>query len=124
VSPDGRRIVFVTTLDGIRPAIVVCDLADCSNRRELELPKNLGSVLYFMTRGTPDGREIAYTDVGGASVWAMPLDGGEPHPITNFAPGAVGDAITSVAWSHDGQRLAIGRVAISNDIVLLTGLRP
>jgi hypothetical protein len=28
------------------------------------------------------------------------------------------------AWSRDGKRLAIGRVTITNDIVLFRGLRP
>lgn len=43
-----------------------------------------------------------------------------PRQLTRFTDGRT---IADYAWSHDGQRLAISRLSVSNDIVLFLGLR-
>jgi Tol biopolymer transport system component len=114
VSPDGRRLKFVTGNER-GPALAVCDLPACSNRIDLTVPANFGAP----GRWTPDGREIAYVESTGANIWAMPLDGGQPHAITHFAEEERHRTIGAFAWSHDGARLAIARETEAVDIVLL-----
>lgn len=43
-----------------------------------------------------------------------------PRQLTRFTDGRT---IADYARSHDGQRLAISRLSVSNDIVLFLGLR-
>jgi serine/threonine protein kinase/Tol biopolymer transport system component len=114
ISPDGRRLKFVTQNE--RGAfVVVCDLPSCSNRHEFSWPENFG----VPGRWTPDGRSLAYVERTGANIWALPLDGGAPSQITHFAADAARWGIGAFAWSHDGARLAVVRTTETNDIVLL-----
>ena len=55
------------------------------------------------------------------NVWLRPLDGSSARQLTKFTDGAT---ISDFAWSTDGKRIAIGRMIISNDIVLFKGLKP
>jgi hypothetical protein len=50
----------------------------------------------------------------------QPLTGGAPRQLTRFTNNR---AIGSFAWSRDGERLAITRSTITNDIVLFSGLQ-
>jgi Tol biopolymer transport system component len=118
VAPDGRTIVFGTVGGGKR-RLVVCELPACTNRRELDPPRDATAPL----RWTPDGREIAYLDSTSRNILALPIDGGAPHALTRFAEGD-GPPIVSYEWSRDGRRLALARMTTSEDIVLLSGLRP
>jgi Tol biopolymer transport system component len=54
-----------------------------------------------------------------ANVWAMPVDGSAPRQMTWFTERAV----SSVAWSPDGKRLAVTRVMTLSDLDLLTRFR-
>jgi Tol biopolymer transport system component len=67
---------------------------------------------------TPDGRGIAYARDG--NIWVQPLGGGPPRQLTRSADGR---PIGFFAWSRDGTRLAISRSTVTNDIVLLRGLK-
>jgi hypothetical protein len=51
----------------------------------------------------------------------QPLDEKPAYQLTRFTDGR---PIGAFAWSRDGKRLAVGRLAITNDIVLFKGLRP
>src|SRR5690606_37809178 len=116
VSPDGRRLLFASA-----SSWVVCDLPSCTNRRDLRAPTLHAMLPTF--GWTPDGDGIAYVDHTGANIWSMSLDGGPATPITNFDADRTDTVIGKFAWSRDGQRLALVRVAVSSDIVLLRGLR-
>ena len=71
-------------------------------------------------RWMPDGRGVAYIDAATESnLWEQPLDASSSHQLTHFTD----QTITDFAWSRDGQRLAISRATIMNDIVLFKGLR-
>jgi eukaryotic-like serine/threonine-protein kinase len=114
-SPDGRRLLFLTP-EGSSFRFVVCALPACTDRATLEVPANYVPTL---ARFTHDGKGIAYVDNTGTNIWAQPLDGGRPHPITRFTD----RQIRSFAWSRDWKRLAVLRATTTNDIVLLKGLK-
>ena len=117
ISRDGRSLAFMT-LRGPGAVLVACELPRCSDRRELPVPPNYRG---RSIRWTPDGKELAYVAVGGKDIWAVPLDRGEPHALTSFAPH--GSPIAIFRWSTDGSRLAFIRMDTQQDIVLLTALR-
>jgi Tol biopolymer transport system component len=117
VSPDGAQLVFFSVGDENRGLIVVCDLPQCANRRDLPAPANFRAAYL---RWTPDGKAIAYVDDAvAANIWALPREGGAPSQLTQFTEGE----IWSFAWSRDGTRLAVIRSTTTHDIVLLQGLR-
>ena len=104
VSPDGRQIVFtVSALD-----------FDANKRRtDLWLVSSDGTGLRKLTQHdasdtsgvfAPDGKAIYFLSTRGGSsqVWRLPLDAGEPQPVTKF-PLDVGSFVVS----RDGTKLAI-----------------
>ena len=116
VSPDGRQMMFITSLPQNQFTIVVCALPDCANRIDVPLPP---SFRYVSTRFTPDGQGFAYVDGSGSNVWTRSFKGGEPRQITQFTDGRM---VMALAYSRDGKRLAVARATTTNDIVLLKGL--
>jgi eukaryotic-like serine/threonine-protein kinase len=116
ISPDGRRILFFTSGPQNQFRIAVCDLPDCRNRVNLPMPPRFR---YVTTRFTPDGQGVAYIDSSGMNVWVQPFNAGAPRQITRFTD----RTIMALAYSRDGKRLAIARAAITNDIVLLKGVK-
>ena len=108
VSPDGRRLLFVSS----KPTIcTLCDLPDCTNVKQLVLKS---------WRWAPDSQGVAYINQqDGRNLWEQPLDGSPPHALTHFQDAQILD----FAWSPDGKRLVLSRGRRSDDIVLLTGLR-
>jgi Tol biopolymer transport system component len=110
VSPDGKSVAFITSDSSHPPAIMVCDLPTCSNRRRLSV---VGK-----PRWTPDGRAVVYTKQ--SNLWLQPLDGGAPRQFTHFTDRKM---IQDFAWSRDGRHLAIARTSVTNDIVLIKGLK-
>jgi eukaryotic-like serine/threonine-protein kinase len=110
VSPDSKAILF---RDG-GGNTTVCDLPACTSRR------TVSPALAGVRRWTPDGRALAYLDLAQTNIWIQPIDGSPPRQLTHFTDGRL---IGDYAWSHDGQRLAISRVEVRNDIVLFRGLR-
>ena len=108
VSPDGGSIVFTAEVNGGVPALLVCGLPTCSS------PKTIGAGGFeAAVSWTPDGRGVAYASDG--NLWVQPLSGGAVRQLTRFTDGR---PIRSFAWSRDGQRLAITRSTVTNDIVL------
>jgi Tol biopolymer transport system component len=115
VSPDGKSLVFGASTT-TRGELGVCDLPGCTNLRTVTTPQG-GRI----SRWTPDGKGIAYYDVGrGGNLWVQPLDGSAPWQLTHFADNRT---IADFAWSRDGKRLAIARGTYTDDIVLFKGLR-
>ena len=116
ISPDSRRVMFVTR-DDDRRELVVCDLPACANVNRYPAPGRTDQVEW-----APDGRSIAYLDAAtGSNIVVHPLEGGEPRQLTTFKDGL---SIFDFAWSHDHTRLAIGRISERSDIVLFKGVKP
>jgi serine/threonine protein kinase/Tol biopolymer transport system component len=114
VSPDGKTIAFLSLSDQNKSELVVCDLPACSARRTLPTSNN-------HPKWTPDGRGLAFVDPATQSnIVVQPLDGGPRRPLTRFTAGTIAD----FNWSHDGKHLAVAHVVVTNDIVLLKGLKP
>jgi eukaryotic-like serine/threonine-protein kinase len=116
VSPDGRRLMFLTSAPQNQFKILVCDLPACTNRVEVPLPPRFR---FVTMKFTPDGRGLAYVDSSVMNVWTRSFTGGQPRQITQFTD----RTIMGLAYSRDGKRLAVARAAVTNDIVLLKGLK-
>jgi eukaryotic-like serine/threonine-protein kinase len=116
ISPDGARLLFLSSDAQNQFRFAMCQLPACTNRTNLALPVNFQ---YGATRWTPDSRGIAYLGTGASNIWSQPLDGGQPRQITHFTDRVIAD----FHWSRDGKRLAIARTTTTNDIVLFKGLR-
>jgi Tol biopolymer transport system component len=65
----------------------------------------------------PDGRAVAYNIIenGVGNVWAQPLDGSPGRRLTNFTS----DQIYTFQFSPNGKMLAVIRVHVVSDVVLL-----
>ncbi len=72
-------------------------------------------------RWTHDERSLVYTeDRGGVTnIWSVSVEGGPPKKLTDFKDGI----IRSLAWSRDGQQLAISRGTQTSDVVLISNFR-
>ena len=66
---------------------------------------------------TPDGKALAYNIVenGIGNVWEQPLDGSPGRRLTNFTS----DRIRTFQFSPDGKTLAVARMHVVSDVVLL-----
>jgi Tol biopolymer transport system component len=115
ISRDGQQLLFVAAREGNAYSLVVCELPECDERRDVDLPSR------GFARFMPDGR-VAYVDAQGDNIWSVAIDGGAPLQLTSFADAAAGP-VAHFAWSPDGERLAIVRMTTVEDIVLLSNLR-
>ena len=68
-----------------------------------------------------DGRALTYVDTrnGVSNLWAEPVSGGSPHPLTNFKSGQ----IFRFAWSSDGKRAALACGNQTSDVILMKNLQ-
>jgi Tol biopolymer transport system component len=106
-SPDGGRLAF---FDGNGQAIRVLDLASGDT---FQLPSLMGEVGSF----SPDGKQMAYTDIRQVGKQFFPdiilahlgIDGGL-EPLLDPA-----EEDQSPVWSPDGKWIAFGRRSLSRD---------
>ena len=119
VTHDDQTVAFGSRDDQNRPVTVICKLPDCSSPRMAPAPPSpsLGVVRWVWA---PVGDGIAYVTGTPPNIWILPLDRKPTRQLTHFTDGR---AIADFAWSRDGQRLAIMRLATTSDIVLFKGLR-
>ena len=106
VSPDGTRLLVATQKRG---TVLLCDLPQCSNKRELSLPS---------ADWAPSGQGVAYVE-GDTRLMEQPLSGGPPRVIARMDGS---DPIINFRWSPDGLRLATSRGRYPNDLVIIRGL--
>jgi Tol biopolymer transport system component len=117
VSPDGKQIVFVFLDERVNPKrlrIAIIPFGGGPPTKILDLtPRRI--------RWTSDGRALTYPDMrnGVRNIWAQPIDGSPPKPLTNFTS----DQIFAYSWSLDGKQLACARGSWSSDVVLISAIR-
>jgi eukaryotic-like serine/threonine-protein kinase len=112
VSPDGRRL-FIGTVVG---SGVVCEWPACKH----ETPISLKDVGLVPARWTPDSARIAYVKMDDPrNLWQQQIGGVPPEQITHFTD----REIVSFDFSPNGRHLAIARVDVQSDVVLIKGLR-
>ncbi len=124
VSPDGTRLAgFYTDPDGSRRVMTITPLQGGEPDKIFPLAEGTSENWWqSQVRWTPDGRAVAYV-VGSdrvANIWAQPVDGGAPRPLTDFKDGG---GIWSFDWSKDG-RLAMARGLMNNDVVMMSREKP
>ena len=109
LSPDGAQVVYAVTH-------VSADKEDATKDKEtstlwllsLETGERCqltsGLTMDAEPKWSPDGRQIAFVSArpDKTQIYVMPVDGGEPRPVTDFKQGVGG----GIAWSPDGERIA------------------
>ncbi|MDQ6929499.1 MAG: S9 family peptidase [Candidatus Eremiobacteraeota bacterium] len=111
ISPDGKRAVVVLTKiawddDVYRRDLLLIDLATHATRVLTYDRKGLSDPAF-----SPDGTQLAFLSDAGkgddanAQVWLMPLDGGDPRPVTKAPQGVDG-----FSWRPDGKAIAYSAV--------------
>ena len=107
ISPDGLRVVFAAATDDVDAALYAVD-AEGGPVEQLLGP---GEHLVQQPTFSPDGTLIAYTSGGGDhsnGVWVMDADGTNAHPIVPNASNEWEGHVRGLAWSPDGDRIALG----------------
>jgi Tol biopolymer transport system component len=115
VSPDGKWIGFVY-LAGPNFARRELGVMPAEPGAPVKLFENVPPVWYDIT-WAPDGKALDFGVIteGVGNLWRQPLDGSPPRQITHFNIGQTFD----MAWSPDGQRLAIARGQTIREVVLI-----
>jgi Tol biopolymer transport system component len=111
---DGKRVAFVS-VENDRGIALMCELPSCTSRTVFPGVAPNGTV-----RWLPDDSGLAYIDEADQSnIRVQRFDGSPSRMLTSFTDRR---RITDFAWSADGNRLAIARETVVNDIVLVKGL--
>ena len=108
IAPDGRAVAFVRVSVDRASDTYVSSIwvvpADGSTPRALTMGRRDTT-----PRWSPDGRRLGFVRVvegegrPAAQVYALPLEGGEPRPLTSLP-----DGVTTFEWAPDGERLVVG----------------
>ena len=117
ISPDGKWVACVDETG----KLAIVPFSGRNPVKVFDLYPGFGGGNSTALRWTPDGRSVAYAvDEGGFdNLWAQPIAGGPPRPLTRFTS----HTIYSFAFSHDGKQIAITRGIPSSDVVLVSNLR-
>jgi Tol biopolymer transport system component len=117
VSPDGKWILCYYRDDGLKihPALLPFEGGEEVKVIDLRFP------VWGLIEWTADSRALTYirNEDGVSNIWALPIDGGEPHQLTHFKT----DQIFRFAWSPDGRQLACERGVTVNDIILISDFK-
>jgi len=117
ISKDGSRVSFFHMADGKwRLGIISSDGGPMLKR--LDVPPSLEE---STTHWSPDDRSIFYIGTVGSvgNIWALPLDGSNPKPVTNFKS----HSIDNFSLSPDGKHIAVSRMLRTSDVVLISEVR-
>jgi Tol biopolymer transport system component len=104
VSPDGKQVVYWSG-DWTNMRVFVASLADLSKPRQI----NDGTSIAWMTRWSPDGKQIAFTGRNDPkselAIFVVNADGSGRRQVTRLS--AEEGGAQAPAWSRDGRQLAI-----------------
>jgi hypothetical protein len=114
ISPDGTRIAFVRHREGAWRLVI----REIASGEEKVLPPPRDGTISSPAWG-PDTLYAVVGDRGFIDVWAFPLDGSEPGPVTRtagaaFAPAPTPDGLFYLSLEPDGldlRRADLGRAA-------------
>ena len=117
VSPDGKFVAYhylSSISEGSRWGIGISSLEDGKPVKRFDFPS---TVVERLVKWTRDGKAIAFLNSPGGvpNIWAQPLDGGDPKPLTDFPS----DSIITFNWNADGSGLAVIRGVETSDVVLI-----
>ena len=120
ISPDGSRLAFVRHREGAW-RLVIRELA--SGEEKILAPPRDGTAA--APAWGPDTVYAVVGDRGFIDVWAFPLDGGEPGPVTRtagaaFAPAPAPDGLFYLSLEPDG--LDLRRIGVSTRSATLPDL--
>ncbi len=112
VSHDGTRAALFAVRAN-KTCAIVTDLATGQMQPPFFIDQSLANFAEF----SPDGRAIVSDALrdGGITLLYQPLDGSSPHALFKPAP----EAIQDFDWSPSGKQLAVARVKLSSDVVLI-----
>jgi serine/threonine protein kinase len=115
VSPDGKWIAFDDYAQPKTNKIGVVPFTGGQPLRTFDYP--FSSYGYPLIRWTQDSRNLTYIldKQGISNVWIQPVGGGPPTQLTDFNSGQ----IFNLAWSPDGQQIALARGSVTDDVVLI-----
>jgi serine/threonine protein kinase/Tol biopolymer transport system component len=124
VSPDGKWIAYGNLEEQsgnpARPRLHIIAFDDGRLYKTIDLPTSI-SPWRGGFQWTPDGRAVCYADLRAniLNLWAQPVDGGPPKPLTDFKS----DFINCYALSRDGKQIAVARGIQTSDLVLIKDFR-
>jgi len=120
-SPDGKWLSYICPADPQKTTwnVVVTSAEGSALVKSFDLPPN--SLLNEGCRWTPNGQALTYIVKGGkfSNVWAQPLNGNPPYPLTDFTSGH----IYNYAFARDGQHLYLARGYPTQDALLVRDFR-
>ena len=121
ISPDGKKIAFVTY-----------DLATFGKQLNIAtlngsmLEKLIGTIEHNLINGfswSPNSKELTILTnrSGTMNLWRQPIDGSPAVPITDFKSGR----IFNFQWAKNGKELFIARGTVNTDLIVIRdGGRP
>ncbi len=96
-SPDGKRIAFISDMDGEEEVYVI----DQDGSGEAEQLTDGGSAMRYAPEWSPDGERLAFADKDG-KLWVLEVDSGDVVEVADETQGSIQDH----AWSPHGGHLA------------------
>jgi eukaryotic-like serine/threonine-protein kinase len=115
ISPDGKRIAFVSYDLGTFGKQIHIATLDGASIGKIERDLEHGNINGFVW--APNGNELTVVSnrSGTMNLWRQPLDGSAALPITDFKSGR----IFNYQWSGDGKSLLIARGTVNADLILI-----
>ncbi|HEU4457137.1 MAG TPA: hypothetical protein VFR81_28975, partial [Longimicrobium sp.] len=110
LSPDGRRVVFISELDNLDIELYVADAETGQVQRRLQrgttFDPHFGSLRYISSAGvwSPDGTRFAFSALRKAKDVVVVLDVDRARILREYEVDGV-DEITNPTWSPDGSTI-------------------
>ncbi|HEX8071284.1 MAG TPA: winged helix-turn-helix domain-containing protein [Pyrinomonadaceae bacterium] len=116
-APDGKQFACLYQPGtNAQPKLAVYAMDGGRPVKTFDLPETFRANVVW----SADGRAIHYLDGRGSvpNIWAQPLDGGAPRPVTDFKT----EGVIAYDWARDG-RLACARGVETVGVVLIRDFR-